>query len=62
MTRPSQCGMRLLEVMSQMRGSNASVALVLPDDRGGLAHRVQGVIGKDQILDSMADVTELFCG
>ena len=52
----------LLDVLARMRMTGASIALVLPHEADDLADNVEGVVTKQRIADSLADVTELFTG
>ena len=52
----------LLDVLAKMRITGASIALVVPDEADAVADNVEGVVTKQGIADSLADVTELFTG
>ncbi len=52
----------LLDVLAKMRMTGASIALVVPDEADATADNVEGVVTKQGITDSLADVTELFTG
>ncbi len=52
----------LLDVLAKMRMAGASIALVLPEGAHAAAGNIEGVVTKQAIADSLADVTELFTG
>ena len=52
----------LLDVLAKMRMTGAFIALVLPEGAESTAGSIEGVVTKQGIADSLADVTELFTG
>lgn len=45
-----------------MRIAGASITLVVPEGADAVADNIEGVVTKQRIADSLADVTELFTG